>query len=161
MATSQPKRIRALRHWKQRFDPKARFVWRKDTDWGEQHFGAGTVIPDEIIEEMGRAKLRRFWESHFIELAEFDEPDVMTGIVPPSTEVEVPIEPSATVEIPVEGADGASSTDRELPDGVTVENSGGGWYTVTIDGGEPERVRGHDALEALLDGLETAETAED
>lgn len=73
------RRIRALRHWKQRFDPNAAFVWRKRTEWGDQVFEPGDPIPDEIIEEMGRTKLRRFWESHFVELAEFEDPDVLSG----------------------------------------------------------------------------------
>jgi hypothetical protein len=87
-ATSQPKpkrssgpqvvkAIRKIRHWKQRWDPRARFVWRKQTTWSSPGhkavtFPPGSVLEDWVIESMGAAKLRRFWESHRIELLEFD-----------------------------------------------------------------------------------------
>ena len=79
--------IRKLRHWKQRFNRKAAFVWRKETAWPRHEangkttrvvFPAGSVIPPWVIATMG-AKLRRFWESERIELLEFESPDVATG----------------------------------------------------------------------------------
>ncbi len=78
--SSGPKVVRAIRkirHWKQRWDPRAAFVWRKQTTWSTPRhkavtFPAGSVLEDWVIESMGAAKLRRFWESHRIELLEFD-----------------------------------------------------------------------------------------
>ena len=88
-ATSQPskprassgpkvvKAVRKIRHWKQRYDAKAAFVWRKQTTWSTPThkavtFPAGSVVEEWVLESMGAAKLRRFWESHRIELREFD-----------------------------------------------------------------------------------------
>jgi hypothetical protein len=73
------RRIRKLRHWKQRFDKNARFVWSKSTTYGNKRYRPGDDIPEDLAEK--HTKLRRFWESHRIELAEFDEPNVLTGQV--------------------------------------------------------------------------------
>ena len=93
MATTETpqvvKAIRKIRHWKQRWDPNAAFVWRKETRWPKPSksgrtstrvvFPAGSVLTPWVIESMGKAKLRRFWESHRIELLEFNAPNVATG----------------------------------------------------------------------------------
>jgi len=79
-------RIRSLRHWKQRFDPNAAFVWRKNVIWAGEQMEAGMEIPEELA--ANRTKLKRFWESGYIELAEFEEPDVLTGQVPEKTKEE-------------------------------------------------------------------------
>lgn len=68
--------VRRLRHWKQQFDPRARFVWRKGLTYAGQRVEAGDVVPDGLLKP---TKLRRFWESGVIELAEFEAPDVATG----------------------------------------------------------------------------------
>lgn len=73
--------VRRLRHWKQQFDKNAHFIWRKNVTYGTTIFVAGQRVPDGLIPT---AKLRRFWESRFIELAEFKEPkNVLTGQVEP------------------------------------------------------------------------------
>jgi hypothetical protein len=75
--------VRKLRHWKQHW-PHGRdavqgavFVWRKATAWPNPEkpeklirFPAGAIVPDWVQEAMGPAKLRRWWESQRIELAE-------------------------------------------------------------------------------------------
>ncbi len=80
--------IRKLRHWKQRYDAKASFVWRRQTQWPDTSgdgkpelvtFPPGSLVPERVIKSMGPAKLRRFWESRRIELAEFEAPNVATG----------------------------------------------------------------------------------
>ena len=65
-----------FRHWKQRFNPDAGFVWRKAVEWkaGEK-VGPGSLIPEELLKNRG--KLRTFWEAGYIELAKFD-PDQPT-----------------------------------------------------------------------------------
>lgn len=73
------KQIRKLRHWKQRFDRNAEFVFRRRKIWGAKTYEPGDPIPPELNDNP--TKLRRFWESGTIELAEFDEPDVATGQV--------------------------------------------------------------------------------
>ncbi len=85
--------IRKIRHWKQRYDPKARFVFRRATSWplvtkdgkikpgpDRIQYPAGSIIPDAVVKSMG-AKLRRWWEGHLIELHEFKAPNVTTGVV--------------------------------------------------------------------------------
>ena len=63
-----------LRHWKQRFDATAAFVWRRRITWAADgriaEFEIGTLVPDWVLKSMGRTKLSRFWESRVIELAE-------------------------------------------------------------------------------------------
>jgi len=73
-------KIRALRHWKQRFDKGAVFIWRKGITWDGKPVTAGTRIPESLANNA--VKLRRFWEANIIELALFDEPDVATGKAP-------------------------------------------------------------------------------
>lgn len=71
------RQVRKLRHWKQRFDPNAKFIWRRPVNWAGEKVKPGTVIPEALAEN--RVKLRRFWEARTIELAEFEAPDVLTG----------------------------------------------------------------------------------
>ena len=75
-----PRRIiRRLRHWKQRFDKNAEFIWRRPTIAGGVTYEAGSPIPDVL--KNNPAKLRRFWEAKRIELADFEAPNVATGVV--------------------------------------------------------------------------------
>jgi hypothetical protein len=76
-AMSNPRRIRTLRHWKQRFDKNAKFIWRKTLTWEGVPTVLGELIP--VSMEENKNKLRRFWEAGAIELAEFEAPDVLTG----------------------------------------------------------------------------------
>ena len=64
--------IDKLRHWKQRFDPNAAFVWRRNIEFGPNHFKAGELIPQTLLDN--KYKLRLFWEGKVIELALFDAP---------------------------------------------------------------------------------------
>jgi hypothetical protein len=74
--------IRKLRHWKQQFNDNAVFVWRRSTLWYGNPVQAGDVIPEELFRNKG--KLKRFWDAKYIELAEFPQPDVLTGTLPSS-----------------------------------------------------------------------------
>ena len=74
------KRIRKLRHWKQRFNENAKFVWRRSVMWDGEAMQIGSEVPESLA--TNRVKLKRFWESEIIELAEFEEPDVLTGRPP-------------------------------------------------------------------------------
>jgi hypothetical protein len=71
--------IRKLRHWKQHFDINAAFICRKVMVWEDETYQPGDIIPEGLLADKG--KLRRFWEAQWIELAEFEEPDVATGQV--------------------------------------------------------------------------------
>lgn len=68
---------RRMRHWKQQFSTKAEFVWNKPVTWAGEQVEIGAPIPDELKED--RNRLRRFWEAHVIQLAEFEDPDVLKG----------------------------------------------------------------------------------
>lgn len=70
-------KIRSLRHWKQRFDKNAEFIWRRPVKWQGELAAAGDPIPETLSDN--KAKLRRFWEAKVIELAVFEEPDVVSG----------------------------------------------------------------------------------
>ena len=122
--------IRKLRHWKQRFDPNAAFVCRRLMQWGGETYEPGDRIPEELA--ANKAKLRRFWESGWIELAEFDAPNVATGQVEPAVGDESELSPA--------------------PNDARVERHGA-WYVVTTAEGEQHRVRGKADLEALLGDL--------
>ena len=59
--------IRKIRHWKQRFDPNAALICRRLMVWDGVSYEPGDVIPEGLA--ANKAKLRRFWESQWIELA--------------------------------------------------------------------------------------------
>lgn len=68
------------RHWKQRFSEGAQYVWNKSVLWMGEQVATGSLIPDDL--RSNRNRLRRFWESGVIALADFVAPDVTTGQVP-------------------------------------------------------------------------------
>lgn len=74
--------VRRLRHWKQRFNPGAKFIWRSNVLWQGKRVKPGDPVPQELNERTNRGKLRRLWEAGVICLAEFDVPDVVTGRAP-------------------------------------------------------------------------------
>jgi hypothetical protein len=144
--------VRKLRHWKQQFNPNARFVLRRPlTIYGED-FPRGHVLSDELVTKIGPTKIRRWWESRTIELAEFSEPRYQP-------------EPHAAPEParePVSGDVAEPQGEKSHPENGSVESSvgasengvekiGGGYYRVTIDG-ETRRVRGSDAVTKLWGG---------
>lgn len=129
-------KIRVLRHWKQRFDPNAAFVFRKTTVWdGRTTFQAGDLVPEGLLPAH---RLRRFWEAGRIELAEFDEPlRVDTGF----NHAEDNPERAALL--------------RE----VSVVSLGGNWYLVSY-GDDDYKERGKEALDARLDAIRNQIVAE-
>ncbi len=78
-AKTQRKVIRKLRHWKQRFDKNAEFICRRPMNWDGKDYEPGAPIPEGLKENL--TKVRLFWNAHWIELAEFEAPDVTTGQV--------------------------------------------------------------------------------
>jgi len=146
-ASQPPRRVRVLRHWKQRFDRDARMVFRKRTAWTQElQFEPGDEVPPEIIEQMGPTKLRRFWEAHQIELHGFEDPDVGTGQVEPAPEKTDP----ATTE----------DDESELPLGVSVSGPVGGWYTIS-DGEGSYKARGKEKLLHVLESIREERAAQD
>ena len=114
------KPIRKLRHWKQRYNPNAPFIWRRRVLWGGKLTTPGDLIPDDLA--ANKAKFRRFWESQWIELAEFEAPNVQTGQV---------------------------DTDA-LPAGVVVDKRGNDWYVVGLPDGSERKIQGKRALRDFL-----------
>lgn len=107
--------IRKLRHWKQQYNKDAAFVWRKDVTWHGKKIKRGTKVSKTILEEMGGAKLRRMWESHTIELFEF-QPTVMERAEPASFSFEQPEsteEEGTEEEAPAEGSDESEGESAE------------------------------------------------
>lgn len=125
------RQVRKLRHWKQRFNENACFIWRRPTVFMGVPYNPGDKIPEEL--EQNKTKLRRFWESGRIELAEFDEPNVATGQVD---------------DDPLKGL--------TVPEGVEVEKGKGTWYIVTVGDEEPVKLNGLKNVEAFFGQLEIA-----
>lgn len=123
------KQIRKLRHWKQRFNRNAEFVFRRKVTWGNRVYEPGDPIPKEL--QASPTKLRRFWESRTVELAEFEDPDVATGQKPAM----------------------ATLDEMDLPEGVSVVSSKGSWFIVTTPLGDEMKVNGRKALNSLLEEL--------
>lgn len=94
-------KVRTLRHWKQRFQKDAEFIWRRPITWRGKLVKAGDPIPEALA--TNPTKLRRFWEARVIELAQFEEPDVLTGQKPEEPVVDpidenIPLGPSEPVD---------------------------------------------------------------
>lgn len=155
-----PKLVRKLRHWKQRFDPNAAFIWRRRAVWDSQDYGVGEPIPESLASN--RRKLRTMWEAKKIELAEFDAPVVANWQAGAATVVtpDPPAAPAAIGEISAAGELEAiaAETPAEPPTDAPAADVGtepkversGAWYTVTFPSGHKQRVRGKDALETVL-----------
>lgn len=63
--------VRKLRHWKQRFDPTARFVFRRRCRFAGKQYQRGDEIPESLRKK--RLKLEDFWEAGVIELLGWGE----------------------------------------------------------------------------------------
>ena len=111
-------------------------------EWGGKTYRPGDRIPEELA--ANKAKLRRFWESGWIELAEFTERDVASG--QPVAESESPDARPDTTEID-------AALEGGVPAGVNVERCGGGWCSVTYPNGRVVRVQGKSGLDELLGSL--------
>lgn len=119
--------IRRQRHWKQKFDPAAEFVWRRSLTFGGRRVRAGDPVDKDSLVHDPRAllvKLRRLWNAEYIELANFDAPDATTGAV-------------------------VTKEEREAP---RVVRRAGPWYYVLHKGREL-KANGIKALEALMKEL--------
>lgn len=130
----KPKVIRKLRHWKQRFDKNAAFIWRRRMLYRGTLTIPGTPIPELLANN--RTKLRRFWESKVIELAEFDAPNVATGVVD-----EKPIYQVGDI-ISFEG----------LANDVVIEKGKGSWFVITR-GTDVFKVNGQANLDEAVEEL--------
>jgi len=65
--------VRRVRHWRQRFNPEAEFVWARPVTFDGRHKKAGTKVDKRKLHPN---KLRRLWFSRFIEEANWKAPVV-------------------------------------------------------------------------------------
>ena len=131
---AKPKIVRKLRHWKQQFDKNAAFIWRRRMLYLGKLTIPGTPIPELLANN--KRKLRRFWESKVIELAEFDAPNVATGVVD-----EKRIYQTGDI-LSLEG----------LPADVVIEKGKGSWFVITR-GSNVFKVNGQANLDQAIEKL--------
>lgn len=113
--------VRKLRHWKQQFDPKAKFIWRKAVQWHGENVTIGTEIPADLAND--KRKLKVFWEAKVIELFEFD--DVANALTGERRSQRAKAEA-------VENADGPKpKTDKELEELLTKD--GNSWLVQGVE----------------------------
>ena len=125
--------IRKMRHWRQRFDPKAEFIFRRARTYDGKTYQPGEKIPKALKEN--RRKLLFMWEAKYIELAEWEAPKTAFNSPPESKD---PTKELAGVTV---------------PDGYTVEQAGP-WYTVAAPDGTAKKVNGKKKLTAYLESLD-------
>ncbi len=123
------KKVRTLRHWKQRFKKDAAFIWRRPKIYQGKQYMPGDPLPQDLTKAI--TKLRRFWEGGVIELAQFEDPNVATGLV-----------------------------DNTVTKGVKVVEVKPSWYTVTR-GNETFKIHGKRKLAVLLKQLGETTVADD
>ena len=141
MAQETRKMVRTFRHWKQRFHKNSDFVWRRPTRYAGELYLAGDPIPDHLKDSP--TKLRRFWESKRIELAEFEDPNVVTGQVETKTD-----------------DDNDDDYNTDLPEGVTVIRGNESGFIVGTPLDEFV-VEDREALEVLLNELRSDDDDDD
>ncbi len=126
--------IRPKRHWKQRFIAAGPFVFRRPMTIDGESFQRGDRMPERVRCKLPGQKLRRFWITESIELADFERPNVRTGLVEglPSVEGVPP-----------------------FPPGVTVSGGSGNWWSIGV-GGDLIKVRGRAALAREISKLRDA-----
>lgn len=130
----KPKKIRTLRHWKQRFDKNAAFIWRRQLLFQGVLTKPGDPIPEILAENA--TKLRRFWESKVIELAEFDTPNVATGIVDALRKY------AEGEQVEIEG----------LGDFRVIKGKGS-WFAIHAPDGGIQKVNGQKKLDTVVEAL--------
>lgn len=125
-----------MRHWKQRFDPTAKMVFRKRRKFAlgkDGYMSPGDPVTDEIVAALGRQRLKMWWEAGYIELAEYEAP-----------------KPHAVQQAEQHAIGNCLDGPDCSPE--PLAHIGGGWYDVTLPDGSTERVHGKKKAEQLLAG---------
>lgn len=141
-------RPRRLRHWKQQFDPNARFIWRRSTLFNGVEYVAGDVLSEDVILKMGVNKLRRLWQSSRIELHQFEAPPTTHPLRPGAA----PEHPSGDPQ-PTAAPPGTAPSEGDTERDVSIKHVGGPWFIVTIDG-TAHKVRGRAKAAELVGSIE-------
>ena len=75
---SQGNALRRRRHWKERFDAAAPFLFTRGTSLSGKRYGIGEAVPPELSVR----SLKKFWIAGRIVRADFVPPNVTTGLPP-------------------------------------------------------------------------------
>lgn len=158
-------KMRRMRHWKQRFEANAKFVWNKPVTWQGEQVELGAPIPEELSKN--RNRLRRFWEAGVIQLCEFEAPDVATGQVADKADDdgvdEDGVKPAGHPVHPDEDGEALRSETDETVDAEIAEVNGDEDFGEELDAEDEdasEEVSADDADEAEDEAAEEPE-AED
>lgn len=141
------RKVRRLRHWKQRFNKNARFVWRKPVLWDGRQVEIGEEVPAELLPRA--AKLKRFWEAQVIELAEFEMPDVLTG-QKAEPKAEPKVEPKAEPIVPPTDDEVLSPMEPFDPATLVSKETDRKWHVEGLDEVFPSKTKALEAVQALL-----------
>lgn len=143
-------KVRKLRHWKQRFVKGAAFVWNKPTVYAGTRYNPGEPLPEDLAAQP--TKLRRFWESRMIALADFEEPKNMTseGQLVEAAQEEMAQEEAPKKKKSTPGINEPVHIDG-LPEGIVVRKKARGFAIET--GTDVKRVQSKAELDAFLETL--------
>tara|TARA_R110002167_G_C12707228_1_gene655172 strand:- start:64044 stop:64466 length:423 start_codon:yes stop_codon:yes gene_type:complete len=136
------------RHWKQKFDANARFVYRKRRKFALSPTGMmepGELMPSEVQVKVGRHRLKMWWRAGWIELADYV----------PAKPYTVRMAEQAQANLDSDHNMGGPSVAPDAPPAEATEglaHVGGGWYDVTLEDGSTERVHGKTKAQELLRG---------
>lgn len=128
-APATQRRFGARRHYKQRWDPNAEFVWRRRCLLRSELEEPYTAPGDRVDKnQLASGKLRMLWNAGYIELADWTPPEDRRHATPKRAR-------------------------------AVLHDDGGGWYTLEVAGQRAERIRGRKAMEAFVveRGLDLAE----
>lgn len=99
-----------MRHWKQRWDSKARlvFVRRMHIPSMDRTFVPGDPVPAKLRKQMGE-RIKRWWDAGLVGLRDWVDPaSLATAEVPEEARPEAP--PSEVVGLDDESAEGSSES---------------------------------------------------
>lgn len=146
-----------IRHWKQRFNAEDEFVYMRHC---RTVTGAHTVGEYVDKSEYTLVRLRRMWDAHYIQIANWVAPELHDPMKSPEPTkltredmVNVPRLNDTVEKLELPGYEDALY-DEELkrtfpPKGVVVVDQNGFWYTVIVNG-EEKRISGRGKLEKLI-----------
>lgn len=121
------RKVRTLRHYRQRFLPGAAFIFRRPRVWMGKQYQTGDPCPESLVSN--RAKCETFWENEWIELAQFEEI------------LEAAKVSGSLMDLAEHGI--------AVPERVLVERKGT-WYEISLPDGQREKVNGREGVRAFL-----------
>ena len=124
--------LRKVRHWKQRFDPNVKFIFRRGMTFAGKKHQRGDYVPKKLL--TNRLKLENFWEAEVIELAEFAVPGRPISLLGVEAVLALP-----------------------MPEGVSLKHIGNHWYEITVPDGEPVRKQGKKGVDTFLKEYQEAQ----